>query len=316
MYCKNCGKEIPADSVFCQICGVQQFDESTGFMKEEKPTEEKPLMGDAGRSEAEKPEEQSASEKPVPMSEGEGATEVMPVTNVRSVEELVMDGYRVNIGNYVSRGWEIFSGYMGGFVGFFAIVALVLIFVRFIPFFGGIISLAISGPLSAGFVIVAFKRMRGQTTEFGDFFLGFNYFLQLLLLNLVIGIFVGASVGLGVLFIALPIIIRNTYLLVLIFPGILLFLLGLYLSISYVLAIPVIVDRKYDFWQAMEASRRVITKKWFSVLLFLIVLGLINLAGAIALLIGLLFTGPLVNVSLAAAYEDIFGLEAEDFGRP
>lgn len=313
MYCKNCGKEIPAGSVFCQMCGVRQFEESISFSEEEKkPAEEKPMTYEVG-PEGEEPKEESAGEEDAAASKGETAT---PAPDTRSIDELVTEGYEIHIGRYVSRGWEIFSGYMGGFIGYFVIVALISIFLNFIPFFGGIISMVISGPLSAGFVIVSFKRMRGQDTEFGDFFLGFNYFLQLLLLNLVRGIFVGASFVLGVLFIAIPIMISNVYLLILIFPGILLILLGLYLSISYALAIPAIIDRKYDFWQAMEASRKVITRKWFSVLLFMIVLGLITFAGVLALFIGLLFTGPWVNVALAAAYEDIFGLEAEDFSRP
>ncbi len=40
---------------------------------------------------------------------------------------------------------------------------------------------------------------------------------------------------------------------------------------------------------------------------FILVLGLINIAGFLSLIVGLLFTAPLTGCAMIAAYEDIVG---------
>ena len=90
----------------------------------------------------------------------------------------------------------------------------------------------------------------------------------------------------------------------------LLILPGIYLAVAYLFAQPLVIDKGADFWQAMETSRKLITKKWFSFFGLLLVLFLLNLAGAILLGVGLLVTIPLSSCILAAAYEDIVGLNS------
>lgn len=60
----------------------------------------------------------------------------------------------------------------------------------------------------------------------------------------------------------------------------------------------------------METSRKLITKKWFSFFGLLLLLFLLNLGGAILLGVGLLVTIPLSVCIIAAAYEDIVGLNS------
>ena len=45
--------------------------------------------------------------------------------------------------------------------------------------------------------------------------------------------------------------------------GIVFFLGGMYIYVSYQFTLPLIVDAKLGFWEAMETSRRVIGKKFF-----------------------------------------------------
>ena len=57
----------------------------------------------------------------------------------------------------------------------------------------------------------------------------------------------------------------------------------------------------------MEVSRKIITKDWFSMFSFVLLLCFINLGGILLLIIGLLFTAPLTGCAMIATYEDIVG---------
>jgi uncharacterized membrane protein len=204
-----------------------------------------------------------------------------------SLEGLLQKSYTVKIGEYVGSGWETFKKNAGGFVGFTIVLFLINIALAKInesasPV-GSLISLLISGPLNAGFLIVAFKVLRHRETAFGDFFRGFNNYLPLFLVSLVSGVLI----GLGFLLLIIP---------------------GIYLAVAYTFALPLVLEKKMNFWDAMEFSRKLISKNWFSFFGFAFVLVLINFAGALLLGVGLLVTIPLSVGAIAAAYADIVGL--------
>lgn len=67
-------------------------------------------------------------------------------------------------------------------------------------------------------------------------------------------------------------------------------------------------DKRLDFWPAMETSRKLITKQWFGFFGLILLVALLNVAGALALGIGLFVTAPWSTCTIAAAYEDIVGL--------
>jgi len=78
----------------------------------------------------------------------------------------------------------------------------------------------------------------------------------------------------------------------------LLVLPGIYLSIAYVFALPLIADKGLDVWEAMELSRKAVTKNWFKVFGLMLLLGLIFGLGALTLGIGLIWAIPLMFVTL------------------
>jgi uncharacterized membrane protein len=207
----------------------------------------------------------------------------------RSIPDVIQTGYSVDIGKYLGEGWEIFKKNIGGFIGFTAIIFLVSALAAILPEkarpLGNIASAVLAGPLNAGMFIVAFKLIKQRSTTFSDFFLGFNNFLQFFIANLLMGILV----------------ILASFVFVL--PGI-------YLGVAYSFTTALIVDRKFDFWEAMETSRKVITKRWFSFFGFVLVLALINIVGFLLLGVGVLVTAPLTMCAIAAAYQDILGLSA------
>ncbi|MEM6519449.1 MAG: hypothetical protein AAF892_03210 [Cyanobacteria bacterium P01_D01_bin.71] len=206
--------------------------------------------------------------------------------------------YQFKMGDYIGRGWEIFKSNALLFIGFTLLVFVGLgIISAILPYpLGsgnwedgqggiGIVSSILLNLLIPGIYLVAFQIARNRTTAFGDFFKGFNRALPILLLAFISGF--------------------------LVFVATLCFLLpGIYLGVAYMFSLPLLLDKNLDFWPAMETSRKLITKKWFSFFGFAIVLGLINLGGLILLGIGLIVTFPLTVCAQVAAYEDIVGLNS------
>ena len=195
-------------------------------------------------------------------------------------EQLIQKGYQTDAGKYISRGWEIFTKDMGLFIGYTVVMILISVVAGIIPFG----SLLVTGPLTAGFFIVAHKINRGEEREFGTFFKGFDFFVQLLLYTLISGIFI----FLGFLALLVP---------------------GIYLAVAYSFAVPFIVFGRMEFWDGMEFSRKLITRKWWNLFGFMLMLVLINILGTLALVVGLLFTIPLTYCAIYAAFDDIVGAE-------
>ncbi|NTW53478.1 MAG: hypothetical protein HGB15_01670 [Chlorobaculum sp.] len=202
-------------------------------------------------------------------------------------EKLIEQGYQVNASEYVQKGWDMFKEHVGEFVGFTLIMFAISLVSTRMEIFGSLLFSAVAAPLYAGYSITAFKIISGQPFEFGDFFKGFNYFLPLFLASLASGLIV--SVGL-----------------LLIIPGI-------YLAVGYMLTTFLIIDHHMEFWQAMETSRKIVTKNWFAFFVFALVLFLVNLLGMLALGLGLLVTIPVTSCAAAIAYKEIVGLHSAEW---
>jgi len=80
-----------------------------------------------------------------------------------------------------------------------------------------------------------------------------------------------------------------------------------YLSVNWLFTLPLIVDKQMGFWTAMKISWKMVHRHWFHVFGLVVLLGLINVAGALACCIGILATIPFGMAALMFAYEDIFG---------
>ena len=205
--------------------------------------------------------------------------------------DLENQNYTVKVGQYFRRGWEIFQQYVWGFIGFAVLVSLISGALSRLPAplgvneegGGGILNAIVSPILFAGFYIVAFKIAKNRSKSFGDFFRGFNKFLPIFLVNLVGSLLIGVG------------------LLLLIIPGI-------YLIVAYFFSFPFVIEKGYNFWAALEASRKLVTKKWFSFLGLGILLLLLNLCGVLVCGVGFFFTLPWSICIIVAAFEDIVGL--------
>jgi uncharacterized membrane protein len=194
------------------------------------------------------------------------------------------------LANYFQIGWDLFRQYPYGFISFCLLTFLIQMSLHLIPIFGSVVSMVISPALMMGNFIVAARILHRQTPRFGDFFSGFYYFGHLLLVSLVGSLLI----GIGLLFLIIP---------------------GIYLTVGYLFASCLVVDRRLDFWSALELSRRTVTPLWFSFFAFLLLLLLINLAGALLLGLGLLASVPISFCALTVAFQDLFGFHS-DYTQP
>ncbi len=194
--------------------------------------------------------------------------------------------YTFKFEKYFDRGWEIFRQYIWGFSGFLSLNFLISTGLSELPQSEAALPTAIynfvTPVLTAGYYIVALKLAKNKSRNFADFFAGFKRFFPIFLVNLVSSL--------------------------LIFLGLILFILpGIYLVIAYLFAILFILEYRFGVWQALEASRKVISKHWLSFFGFSLTLLYVNLVGILFLGIGLLVTIPLSYCAIVAAFEDIVG---------
>jgi uncharacterized membrane protein len=70
-----------------------------------------------------------------------------------------------------------------------------------------------------------------------------------------------------------------------------------------------IVDKRMDFWPAMESSRAVVRNDYFGFTMFLLALIGINFLGLLCCIVGLLVTMPLSIAAITVAYREIVGYD-------
>jgi serine/threonine protein kinase/tetratricopeptide (TPR) repeat protein len=216
-----------------------------------------------------------------------------------SAEEILTRDYTLNIRNCLRRGWALVRSDFWPLVGMSAFVLVVLsaasssgvvLSNRQSSGTTSILGILLSGPFMGGLYLYFLKKIRREAAGVETAFTGFRHSFP----HLVIAGFLATLLtGLGVLCLILP---------------------GIYLFVAWLFTFPLIIDQRLDFWPAMRLSRKVISKHWWKFLGFLVVLGLINLAGVLVCGVGLFITFPITFAALMYAYEDIFGPAAGAVG--
>ncbi|MEZ5344027.1 MAG: hypothetical protein R2681_00595 [Pyrinomonadaceae bacterium] len=229
-----------------------------------------------------------------------------------SIENIQFNKGAVNIGECISKGWEILKP---NYLIFFAIGVL-LVILGCIPF----VSWFLVGPMMVGIQYGLLKQYRGEQAGFGDLFAGFNKLIS--------------AVVIGFLFI-LPGIVLNTYnlsfriaqLLAIYNPNELtagmatlvgfvsfavnsLAAIGSVLfGITFVFAPPILAEKDLSLTDTIKLSARAGWSNFGGLFLLFLVLGLIMFAGLLALCIGFLFVLPLIYAAFAVAYRQVFPIE-------
>jgi hypothetical protein len=212
---------------------------------------------------------------------GTGQPAVPPIVGAVDPEALaariLSHGYTIEIGRCLGRAWDLIIGDFWLLVGASFLAGLIAAGAG-LP----VVGLIIGGPMMGGLYALYLKRIRRQPAGLGDAFLGFSTaFVPLMLAKLVSTLLT----GLGFVLCLLP---------------------GIYLVVAWVFALPLVIDKKLDFWPAMELSRKVVSRHWWLMLGFLIVCCLVVILGLLACCIGVFITTAIAQAALMYAYEDIF----------
>jgi hypothetical protein len=189
--------------------------------------------------------------------------------------------YQIKIGECIGKAWDLVTGNFWFLVGAGFIAGLIAAGF-FIPYLGALISLVIFGPITGGLYALYLKKIRGQSASLEDMFVGF-------------GPAFGSLLGAHVVSSLLTIV-----------GFVCCILPGIYLATSWVFTLPLVIDRGMDFWSAMELSRKVVAKHWWKMFGFMIVLGLLGVAGVLACVVGICVTLVISQIALIYAYEKIF----------
>ncbi|NLG36291.1 MAG: hypothetical protein GX548_13155 [Lentisphaerae bacterium] len=144
----------------------------------------------------------------------------------------------------------------------------------------------LGGPLWAGLVLMILRvsRKSEPAPQIGDVFKGFDFFLQALLLAVVLGV---AYAVLGFL----PLV-----------GGV----AGLLVAPLVLFAMPLLVDRHMEFWPAIQASYEKAKSEYVGLLILTLLSALISAAGALLCGVGVILTAPFSAIVMVVAYRHIF----------
>jgi serine/threonine protein kinase len=206
-------------------------------------------------------------------------------------QEILARDYVLDIKSCLRRGWALVKSDFWPLVG---ITALILALLSAVSSFGEVsrsvgnvhfstsaLGFLLGGPLMGGLYLYYLKKIRGERVRVETAFSGFSHSL----LHLILASFVtGMLTALGFVCFVLP---------------------GIFLIVAWLFTVPLVIDKRLDFWPAMRVSLKTITKHWWKFLGFLLVLALVNLGGLLLCFVGVFVTLPISFAALMYAYEDI-----------
>ena len=247
-------------------------------------------------------------------------------TEANSIPSDFDGDYDLDIVDCLTSAWRLFQQQFSTLFGptmMYLLIAFGLGIFGALPYIGPLFSLCsmvIGGPLMAGLYVVYLRVIRGETPPLGSLFDGFRkMFGHLFLGNLAVGIL--ASLPLLAGFIVLFFSVGLSAIMGLakgsaswppfaaLAPGLGLILLGLpvtvFLTVNWMFSLPLILDQRLGFWTAMKRSWRQVRRHWWSCLALLVVMAILNFAGVLCCLVGLVVTIPISMLVLMCAYETV-----------
>jgi hypothetical protein len=212
----------------------------------------------------------------------------------------------------LKAGYELIKDQYWLFLGM-AIVGLLI---------GSMVPLGILlGPMMCGLYLAFFKKRRGEPIEFGLLFKGFDYFgpsvvASLLHIVPIMAIIIPAYFLFYVGFV-LSIVAQGDepnpavsliFVALMILAYVVVILLVILISIGFMFAYPLIVDRGLPGFDAVKLSFRAALSNFWRLLGLSLLSALLGMAGILLCIVGVYLVLPISYAAIAKAYEQVFGL--------
>jgi uncharacterized membrane protein len=202
--------------------------------------------------------------------------------------------YDFSIIGVLKEGFRRSDGVKMTFAGSVIIYAIIALFVNSLvefifPYSEELISIYASStvemlftlPILIGIMILGVKHSRKEELSIPSIFEYFGMIMPIMLA-----------------YVAMTVIISIGFVL-LIIPGI-------YFAVSYAFVYQLIVDKGLNVWEAMELSRKTVTKQWFKFFGLSLLSGISILVSALPFGIGLIWSIPMVYITYGLLYHHLF----------
>ena len=190
----------------------------------------------------------------------------------------------LSIGTIVNEGYAYFKRRMGFYISmvlvFFIVMVAVYLICEKLGTWGNIIADLIEIYISAGVIKIILDDLNGKEPELADMFTAYDVYINFL----IAGILYGLIVAVGTLALIVP---------------------GIILAIMFQFYKYAIIDKKLGIIESLNYSKELTRGYKWTIFGIDIVLILINLGGALLLLVGLIFTIPITMIAEAVMYKKL-----------
>ena len=224
--------------------------------------------------------------------------------SVTTSESAEVGDYDFGIGAVLNESWERTKGLKGSFWAAGAILFVIVLVLGAVIGGGSalligngdttagvltsliiqLVIMAVMYPFMAGILMLGIERSVDLPLSYKSVFGYFAYTLPLL----GVAVLMSVLVTIGFILLIIP---------------------GIYLSLAYMFAVPLVVEKNLGIWDAMETSRKAVTSHWFKLFFLFLIMGITLMISAIPLGIGLIWTYPMMVAMMGVLYRDIFGVE-------
>ena len=228
-------------------------------------------------------------------------TESSPVGDYGSVEKGVAGDYEFSVEGTLREAWEKTDGNKGTvwvamliYIAIYFVASLVvgLVSIPLASAFGEVAAqfiaqiplMIVIAPIAAGLMMLGVKLAVGRSAEPTSILSYYDKVVPLALTSILMTVLI----MIGFMLLIVP---------------------GIYLAVAYVLATPLVADKGLSPWEALETSRKAITKKWFSVFGFMVAMSLIMMVSVLLIGIPLIWTVPMGVIAMGILYRNVFGYE-------
>ena len=229
-----------------------------------------------------------------------------------SLERALTGDYQFSAGDVLREAWQRVAGNKGKI--WLALLAYILaafaVSLLFSPFTStgvesaegmtpgtglgdlleNLVGTLVLAPIGAGIVFIGVAIASDSAVKAASVFSWYDRMLPLFLTTLLMSILI----GLGTLLLVLP---------------------GVYLAISYQLALPLCAGRRMSPWEAMETSRKIITHRWFTFFGIWLMLLLAIIVSAVLFGIPLIWVLPMAIIAVGILYRDTVGADPQSLAR-